>query len=69
LTGRLPRSLSPLETKAEPDAIRLYFLRDITANPSRNILIYSFRLGGILLSQGDATRRLFDLLRPTFPRG
>src|SRR6516165_5485848 len=45
----------------------LYSRRDRSVDSSRNILIYGLRLGGILLSKGDATRRLFDLLRRTFP--
>ena len=56
LTGRLPRSLSPLETNAEPEALRLYFPCDLAANPSGNILFYSLGLGRIVLSERDATR-------------
>ena len=33
----------------------LYSRRDFAANPSWNVLLYGFRLGGVVLSQGDAT--------------
>jgi len=48
-------------------ASSLYSRRDLAIDSSRNILIYSLQLGGIVLSQRDATRRVLEFLRRTFP--
>ena len=45
----------------------LYSRRELAADSSRNILFYGFRLGGIVLSERDAARRLLEFLRRTFP--
>jgi hypothetical protein len=44
----------------------LYSRRDIAADSPRNILLYSLWVGGVVLSQGDETHRLFEFLRRTF---